>query len=112
MKDLVWFRPDGGEMNDHEWHDATLEAFGYRLCGLAMDEVNDKGQPITDDTLLILFNAGAEKIQFVLPDAHPGKLWEMLVNTALEEEPGNPSQFDVGSRIEMTAASMMLLRAC
>jgi glycogen operon protein len=77
-----------------------------------MDEVNDKGQPITDDTLLILFNAGAEKIQFVLPDAHPGKLWEMLVNTALEEEPGNPSQFDVGSRIEMTAASMMLLRAC
>jgi isoamylase len=112
INDLVWFRPDGGEMNDSEWRDATLEAFGYRLCGLVMDEVDDKGQPITDDTLLILFNAGAEKIEFVLPDAHPGKFWEMLVNTALEEEPENPSQFDVGSRIEMTAASMMLLRAC
>lgn len=112
MKDLVWFRPDGGEMSDSEWRDTTREAFGYRLCGLAMDEVNDKGEPITDDTLLILFNAGAEKVQFVLPDAHPGNLWEMLIDTARKEDVENQFRFDVGSRLAMTARSMMLLRAC
>jgi glycogen operon protein len=41
MKDLVWIRPDGGEMSDGEWRDATRETFGYRLCGLAMDDVNE-----------------------------------------------------------------------
>jgi glycogen operon protein len=112
MKDLVWFRPDGGEMSDSEWRDTTRGAFGYRLCGLAMDEVNEKGEPITDDTLLILFNAGTETIRFVLPDAHPGKLWELLINTAGDEETENPSRCNVGYRIEMTGRSMMLLRAC
>ncbi len=112
MKDLVWFRPDGGEMSDGEWRDTTRQAFGYRLCGLAMDEVNDKGEPITDDTLLILFNAGAEKVQFVLPDAHPGNLWERLVDTARGAEAEKGSRFDMGSKLALTERSMMLLRAC
>ncbi|MGE5219769.1 MAG: glycogen debranching protein GlgX [Chloroflexota bacterium] len=112
MKDLVWFRPDGGEMTDSEWSDTTREAFGYRLCGLAMDEVNDKGEPITDDTLLIVFNGGVEKVQFVLPDAHPGKRWELLVDTASTEEVMDPRKFDVGSKLELLERSMMLLRAC
>jgi glycogen operon protein len=111
MKDLVWFRPDGGEMRDEEWRDATREVFGYRLCGLAMDEVNEKGEPITDDTLLILFNAGGQKTQFVLPDAHPGKSWELLVDTADAEVAKEPKRIDVGSKLELLERSMMLLRA-
>ena len=112
MKDLVWFRPDGGEMSEKEWRDAAREVLGYRLCGLAMDEVNEKGEPITDDTLLILFNAGAKKVQFVLPDAHPGKLWELLVDTTSDEEPKEARRFDVGSKLELLERSMKLLRAC
>lgn len=111
MKDLVWFRPDGREMTDDEWRDATRQAFGYRLCGLAMDEVNEEGEPITDDTLLILLNAGAAEIQFILPDAHPGVLWELLVDTACEEEPAKARRLDVGSGLQLMGKSMMLLRA-
>jgi glycogen operon protein len=111
MKDLAWVRPDGGEMSDSEWHDATREAFGYRLCGLAMDEVNERGEPITDDTLLILFNAGSEAVSFTLPDAHPGKSWEVLVDTACAEEPVRPRLLDVGSAPELIGKSIMLLRA-
>jgi glycogen operon protein len=111
MKDLVWIRPDGGEMSGGEWRDTTRQAFGYRLCGLAMDEVNERGEPITDDTLLVLFNAGAEKVQFVLPDAHPGNAWEMLVGTSSGKEAAEPHRFDVGSKIELLEKSMMLLRA-
>lgn len=97
-------------MNDKEWRDATRQAFGYRLCGLAMDEVDEQGKPIADDTLLILFNGGAEKVQFVLPDAHPGNSWEVLIDTARGAESGN--RFDVGSDLGLTERSMMLLRAC
>jgi glycogen operon protein len=112
MKDLVWFRPDGREMNESEWRDTTRQTFGYRLCGLAMDEVNDKGEPITDDTLLILFNASAEQVHFALPDAHPDNLWEMLIDTGREDEAEDQFRFDVGSKVALPERSMMLLRAC
>jgi pullulanase/glycogen debranching enzyme len=83
MKDLVWLRPDGGEMTETEWRQSTLRAFGFRLCGDAMDEVDERGQPIIGDTLLVLLNAGAKSVPFVLPDAHPGNAWECLIDTAV-----------------------------
>ena len=105
-------RPDGGELSEGEWRDTRLQAFGYRLCGLAMDEVDEKGEPITDDTLLVLFNAAAETIQFVLPDAHPGKRWESLVDTTSDEEAREPRRFDVGSKLELLQRALLPLRGC
>ena len=81
MKDLTWHRPDGGEMAEAEWRQATLRAFGFRLCGDAMDDVDERGEPITDDTLLILLNAEPESVDFVLPIAHPGAGWDVEVDT-------------------------------
>ena len=59
-------------MAEAEWQQSTLRAFGLRLCGEAMDHVNERGEPITDDTLLVLLNAKPESVEFVLPAAHPG----------------------------------------
>ena len=75
MKDLTWHRPDGGEMAEAEWRQARLHAFAFRLCGEAMDDVNDRGEPVTGDTLLVLLNALPEPVDFLLPGAHPGVAW-------------------------------------
>ncbi|MEK7205359.1 MAG: glycogen debranching enzyme GlgX, partial [candidate division NC10 bacterium] len=112
MKDLAWITPDGREMSEAEWRDATLHTFGYRLCGLAMDDVNQRGEPVTDDTLLVLLNAHPDAVSFALPDAHPGKRWEVLVDTARGEEPAEPLRWEVGSRVELLGRSLVLLRAC
>ncbi len=111
MKDLVWLRPDGGEMTEAEWRASTLHAFGFRLCGEAMDDVNERGEPITDDTLLILLNAQPDAVQFILPDAHPGDRWEALVDTAVTGDPGPPEVHDVGAGGWLPARSLQLLRA-
>ncbi|MEK7384818.1 MAG: glycogen debranching protein GlgX, partial [candidate division NC10 bacterium] len=111
MKDLTWMRPDGSEMADAAWRDATLQAFGFRLCGRAMDDVDERGEPITDDTLLVLLNAGAGAVRFVLPDAHPGVRWEALLDTAREHEPAKPRVLDVGESLELAGRSLVLLRA-
>ncbi len=111
MKDLVWFDADGGEMTPAEWQQSTLPAFGFRLCGQAMDEVDEHGEVITDDTLLVLFNGRAEDVAFVLPDAHPGRRWEVLVDTACHRDEPGP-RFDVAAKMALAARSLVLLRAC
>jgi glycogen operon protein len=111
MKDLTWIRPDGVEMGEAEWRESTRGAFGMRLCGEAMDDVDERGEPITDDTLLILLNAHAEPVSFVLPDAHSGSEWETLVDTAIDSIPASPSALEVGQKITVIARSLQLLRA-
>ena len=110
MKDLTWLRPDGGEMTEAEWFQSTLRAFGFRLCGEEMDEVDERGEPITDDTLLVLLNAQPDAVRFVLPDAHPGIGWELLVDTAVSQV-GTARRFDVGASVSVGGRSLLLFRA-
>jgi glycogen operon protein len=111
MKDVTWLRPDGTEMTEAEWRQSTLRAFGFRLCGAAMDDVDERGEPVTDDTLLILLNASADATQFVLADPHPGVCWEVLVDTALSPEPHPPAEGLVqGAKLRVEGRSLQLLR--
>jgi glycogen operon protein len=112
MKDLVWLRPDGGEMTETEWRQSTLRTFGFRLCGDAMDEVDERGQPITGDTLLVLLNADAKPVPFVLPDTHPGDAWERLIDTAVAPPPATPPRMAKAARLLLEGQSLQLLRAC
>jgi isoamylase len=111
MKDLAWLRPDATELTEAEWRAATLRAFGLRLCGEAMDEVDERGEPVTDDTLLVLLNAESDVVEFVLPDAHPGHGWEVLVDTAESAPPTGPPRQPVGARLGVAGRSLRLLRA-
>jgi glycogen operon protein len=111
MKDLTWFRPDGSEMSDAAWPDLTLQTFGFRLCGQAMDDVNERGEPITGDTLLVLLNAHTLTLPFVLPAPDPGIRWEVLIDTARDPEPAHPVLFDTGSKFALTGRSLAMLRA-
>jgi glycogen operon protein len=111
MKDLAWHRPDGGEMTETEWRESTLRAFGFRLCGEAMDEVNERGEPVTGDTLLVLLNAQPDVVRFVLPTAHPGFEWEVLVDTARTGLTEPAGRLDVGASVAVGGRSLQLLRA-
>jgi len=75
-----------------------------------MDEVDDRGAPVTGDTLLVLLNAHSDAVRFVLPDAHPGVRWELLVDTSDKDARGF-ERFEVGERVMASARSLWLLRA-
>jgi glycogen operon protein len=75
-----------------------------------MDDVDERGEPVTDDTLLILLNASADATQFVLTDPHPGVCWEVLVDTALSPEPHPPAEGLVqGAKLRVEGRSLQLL---
>jgi len=46
------------------------------LVGDAIAEVDERGEPIHDDTLLILSNAAESGVPFTLPAVQPGQAWE------------------------------------
>jgi glycogen operon protein len=110
VKDLSWFRPDGREMTPEEWNNGFTRCLGLRLSGDAIEEMDEAGRPIGDDTFLLLLNAHHEPIDFALP-AHRARVrWELVVDTRAWEQSGRPRAFRAGDRYALEGRSLALLR--
>src|SRR5205823_2282653 len=68
VKDVAWLAPDGREMTDDAWNAHFVRSLGMLLPGTSIEETNERGEPITGDTLLILLNAHSGKVPFTLPE--------------------------------------------
>jgi glycogen operon protein len=108
VKDLSWFRPDGKEMTDEEWTNGSTRCLGLRLAGDAIEEVDQEGEAIRDDSFLLLLNAHHEPLDFVLP-AHRARVrWELVVDT--RDWAQGPRAFRAGDQYPLEARSLVLLR--
>lgn len=82
VKDVTWVREDGQEMQVADWQDPERYSLGMLVHGKATDEVDERGRPITGNTLLLVVNGGDSECAYRMPELeHPG-LWKMVVNTA------------------------------
>jgi isoamylase len=90
VKDISWFNPAGQEMTDDAWNAEFVRCLGVRLAGDVIDEIDEKGERITGDTLLLLLNADAGDVTFKLPSPRPGELWARVVDTT-EANGGRPA---------------------
>jgi glycogen operon protein len=103
-KDLTWLRPDGTEMTAGDWGDEANHVLGMLLRGEAPEEIDERGRPMTGDSLLLLLNGGARSKPFSLPVlAQPGR-WTELLDTS--HEPSRPVRED---RVHLAAHSLVLL---
>jgi isoamylase len=84
LKDLNWFSPSGNEMSDSDWNAGFVKCLGMRLAGDQIGDVDEKGEPILGDTLLLLLNAHHEAIPFMLPTTKSEHHWERVFDTAAE----------------------------
>ncbi len=109
IKDIVWLRPDGGEMTDEEWNQDFARCLGVALSGAAIDEVNERGQRVHDENFLLLMNAHFEEIPFVLPAPPLGAGWIALIDTSCQIS-GDANRFFFGSAsYPLQARSLTLL---
>ncbi len=61
VKDVAWLAPDGREMTDEAWNADFVRCLGMLLNGDAIEEVDERGELIVGDTLLILLNAHSDR---------------------------------------------------
>ncbi|MEO6318238.1 MAG: glycogen debranching protein GlgX, partial [Acidimicrobiales bacterium] len=78
--DLGWCKPDGTEMTDEDWEDSHSRSLGLFINGESMADVDNRGQPVTDDSFLLLLNAHHEMIPWTLPAQWP-RHWEVVLST-------------------------------
>jgi isoamylase len=107
-QDIMWLRPDGGEMSPEEWHAGWVRCIGLQLSGRTLNDVNGVGEPVTDDTFLLLFNPHTGPIQFYMPPRE-GTAWEVLLDTTLPEREDRPV-VKSGDFYDMPPRSTALLR--
>jgi isoamylase len=114
--DLGWFKPDGTEMNDEDWGSARVNAVGVFLNGEAITDRDRRGQPVTDDSFLLLFNAQADTIGWTLPKQW-GNRWEALLDTsgAVQSNSGQKrvregDSVDSGITVAVAGRSLVVFR--
>jgi isoamylase len=105
--DLGWFRPDGAEMGDDDW-EASPPSVGVFLNGAAITDRDRRGQRVTDDSFLLLFNTHPDPIEWTLPKQW-GQWWDLVTDTA---DPGRSEDGVLESSATMPVAgrSVVVLR--
>ena len=87
--DVWWFRPDGRRMNQADWTRGDAFALGAFLNGAEIPTLTAEGEPIADDSFIVLFNAWREPVTFVLPPTRFGRRWAHELCTAEPDLPPN-----------------------
>ncbi|MEO1017879.1 MAG: glycogen debranching protein GlgX, partial [Pseudomonadota bacterium] len=111
VKDVTWLAAEGGEMDDHQWHDAMRRTIGIMLCGDAGIHRPPEGPPETDDTFLILFNAAPEPAPFRLPDMPGTTGWHRVLDTVDTSLGGEARVWEPDDTYPLAERSLALLLA-
>ncbi len=108
LKDIIWLQPNGEEMTEETWREAHGHAVGMVLAGNAMNEVNERGERIADDTLLIMLNANPHSLKFMVP--HVGEAWEMILHTYGRDLKDYEKTVKAGENFELEGRSLVIMR--
>jgi isoamylase len=131
VADIGWFAPDGTEMTEEDWESGFAKSVGVFLNGGAIPDPDLRGEQITDDSFLVLFNAHYEMLPFTIPNRDWGDHWVVVLDTddlRLLPEPGGGNgnghgttvawepglgegePVKQGDQIDVGARSLMVLR--
>ncbi|TLF33105.1 glycogen debranching protein GlgX [Microbacterium sp. 5K110] len=108
LPDVVWLRPDGTLMHPEDWDSGFGRAVGVFLNGQGIRERDRRGESISDDHFLVLFNAGDETVDFRMPDIAYAPKWDAYVDTAGER--ANTEPIAPGEALTLEPKSLMVLR--
>jgi len=108
IRDIRWLNTDGNDMSEGEWSTNFIRCMGMLLNGELMTEVDERGEVIKDDILLLIVNSYWEPIYFTLPHEDVSNQWELLVDTSRENIANDYDEvLDV---YEIQSRSLVLLR--
>jgi isoamylase len=110
IRDVMWFNPGGNQMSEEEWASPFVRCIGMLLSGDTSDVLTFEGEPVRDDTFLVLVNAHYEPIPFVLP-GQENLEWQLILDTM---DPNGflvePRKFPSGDDVDLGGRAVCLLQ--
>ncbi|MEV4282853.1 glycogen debranching enzyme, partial [Actinoplanes xinjiangensis] len=110
LPDIAWLRRDGDPMTEPDWTADEPGAVTVFLNGHGIPESGALGEPITDDSFLLLFNAAPEPADFTLPDQTYGQMWETVVDTADPLPTDDRGSLKAQQQLTVPAHTLLALR--
>lgn len=116
-KDIIWLNADGSEMKQNDWLDEERRHVAVIYEGGHMDEMDEEGNEVMGNTLLLLLNSHWKEKQFVLPPCQVDKYWRLFAPELMDktwkllvETTGtlSPSCWEPQSGFKMAPRSMAL----
>jgi isoamylase len=108
LPDVWWFRPDGRRMTRRDWENGEMRWLGMFLNGDELHETTSRGEPIGDESFLVLFNAHHEPVTFQLPARRFGARWKLELSTA--DPHAEERSFAARDPVEVESRSLLVLR--
>jgi isoamylase len=109
LPDIAWLQPDAAVMAPTDWDSGFGRAIAVFLNGNGIHGRNARGEAVTDRNFLVLFNAGDDTVDFVLPPDEYSPQWEIVVDTVGEMADSKP--LVAGASISIEGKSLAVLRA-
>ena len=103
-------------MSDEDWEAGYAKSLGMVLNGGEIPWPGRRGEQVTDDSFLVVFNAHYEDLDWTAPGEPWGAAWELVLDTALPElgtdeyDHDGPGELKAGDTFEATARSVQMLR--
>jgi isoamylase len=107
--DIAWFTPSGREMKDADWKTGYAKALGVFLNGAAITEPDPRGEPVRDDSFLLLFSADSQPVRFTLPGPKFGGSWVVVLDSGAAPSV-DPREYGAGAEVLVAPRAMAVLR--
>ncbi len=112
VADLMWFAPTGEPMTDADWFDPNRHTLLMWLNGHDVRGHGPHGEPLIDDSWLVVLHAGPSDADVTLPGAPYGEAYTPVVDTASPTgEPADDAPVSAGVAMTLPGRTLWLLRA-
>jgi glycogen operon protein len=105
LSEVKWMSPAGTELTPQHWDDPHMKCFGLLIDGRA--QVSGIRKPASDATLLLVFNAHHDVVEFKLPEIAGSDQWSCLIDTNAPVREELP-EFESGDVYQVTGRSLLL----
>jgi glycogen operon protein len=107
LGEIAWLTPSGAPMEEDDWSTWYARAVTVFLNGEAITEPDPRGEPVVDDSFLVLFNGSEEELEFTLPGQEFGAEWHVVLDTAGNLNEG--TVLDTGKVVQAESRSVVVL---
>jgi glycogen operon protein len=107
--EIGWFTAAGQPITEADWRDGVAKSLGLFLNGRDIPGKEPHGEPVVDDTVLLLFNAHDAPVSFLLPPSDWGSRWATVLDTTAPLPVPDGPVVTAGQAVSVEGRSLVVL---